>query len=425
MVFMPPRHGKSELVSRRFPAYLFGRNPHEQVIACSYADSLAASMNRDVQRIIDSAEYQAIFPKTRLSGKNTRTASQQAWLRNSSEFEIVGEGGYYKSAGVGGGITGRGFHTGIIDDPYKDEKEASSPTVRAGVWEWYTSTFLSREEADANIVLTLTRWHMHDLASQILEADGADAWEVLNLPALAEGKLHPVDPRKDGEALWPEKYSEVTLKKKKKTMPASQWEALYQQRPIPKGGSTFKLEWIKPEHYVTALPAGLRTVWYWDNAGTAGGGAHTAGALLGEKDGLFYVLRIVKGQWSAAERESVKRACAEWAKSKYRTLTIWNEQEPGSGGKEQFEATVRTLAGFTVKADKVTGDKATRAEPFAAQMEVGNVRFFQDPDHNYLGEFLDELESFPRGRFKDQCDAASGAFAKLCDTKQKGKVTIL
>lgn len=419
MIFMPPRHGKSELVSRRFPAYLLGRNPHEQVIACSYADSLAAAMNRDVQRIIDSPEYQAIFPQTRLSGKNTRTASKQAWLRNSSEFEIVGHGGYYKSAGVGGGITGRGFSTGLIDDPYKDEKEASSPTVRAGVWEWYTSTFLSREEKDAKIAVTLTRWHMHDLAAQILEADGKDNWVILNFPAIAEGKLHPVDPRKDGMALWPEKFDEATLAKKRKTMPASQWEALYQQRPVPKGGSTFKLEWIKPEHIVDAVPAGMRTLWYWDNAGTKDGGAHTAGALMGVKDGIYYVLQVVKGQWSAAERESVKRAKAEWARSKYKTTTIWNEQEPGSGGKEQFETTARNLVGFTVKADKVTGDKATRAEPLAAQMEVGNIRFFRDPDHDYLGDLFNEMESFPRGRFKDQCDATSGAFAKLCEQPQE------
>lgn len=422
IVEAPPRHTKSELVSRRFPAWLLGRNPDEHIIACSYSHTLASAMNRDVQRIMSTDEYKLIFPQTQLFGKNVRTMADGSWLRNNEIFEVVDRRGYYRSAGVGGGITGLGFSVGIIDDPIKDEKEASSPTIQESVWEWYTSTFLTRAEKDARQIITMTRWNLNDLVGRILsEGDMPDGLEIVRLPAIAEGDLHADDPRSEGDALWPSEFPVEKLEERRKRMPASQWAAMYQQNPVPKGGSTFKIEWIKPDHYVDAVPAGMRTLWYWDNAGTAGGGAHTAGALMGVHGGLFYVLRVVRGQWSAAERESVKRACAEWAKGRYGTTTVWNEIEPGSGGKEQFEATVRNLAGFAVKGDKVTGDKESRAEPFAAQMEVGNVRFFRDPDHGYLTDVLNELSTFPKGRYKDQVDALAGAFAKLTERKEEAR----
>jgi len=421
----PPRHGKSELVSRRLPAYILGKNPNAKIIATSYAHSLAASMNRDVQRIMDSSTYQAIFPKTRLSGKNVKTSSRSSWLRNSEEFEVVDAEGSYKCAGVCGGITGKGFDFGFIDDPYKDEKEASSPVVQQAVWEWYTSTFFTRQEKDAAIVITLTRWNMKDLVSLILQQEreqGTDSeWTILRLPAIAEGVLHPDDPRQEGEALWSEKYDIAKLLQMKRTMPISQWSAMYQQEPVPKTGRIFNLAWIKQEHKVNVLPAQLKTLWYWDNAGTEDGGARTCGALVGKADGLYYIIKIIKGQWSAATRESVKLHNANMAREKYGTQVVYCEQEPGSGGLEQFEATQRFLDGFAVYKDKVTGDKAERAKPFASQLEVGNVRFLDDPDDRWLNSFLDELYMFPNGRFKDQVDAVSGAIAKLAATKAEGK----
>ena len=117
MIFMPPRYGKTELASRRFPAYILGKRPNSQIIATSYGATLAQDINRDVQRIIDSDLYQEVFPETKLYGKNVRTVSSGTYLRNSEIFEVVNHKGFYKSAGVGGGITGKGFNFGIIDDP--------------------------------------------------------------------------------------------------------------------------------------------------------------------------------------------------------------------------------------------------------------------------------------------------------------------
>lgn len=144
MLTMPPRHGKSELASRRFPAYALGRYPDLSIISTSYAADLSSRMNRDVQRVIDSPEYRELFPGTALYGKNTRTIGDGSYLRNSDIFEVVGHAGCYRSAGVGGGITGMGGHIVIVDDPFKDRASADSPTIRQNVWDWYTSTLYTR-----------------------------------------------------------------------------------------------------------------------------------------------------------------------------------------------------------------------------------------------------------------------------------------
>lgn len=245
MVFMPPQHGKSELVSRRLPAYIHGRNPDARIIACSHNASLASTMNRDVQRIIDDDAYRLLFPGTQLYGKNVRSDRHGSYLRNSDIFEVVGHTGYYKSAGVCGSITGRGFNVGIIDDVFKDRREADSPAIREAVNNWYTSTFRTRRGKDASILLTMTRWHPDDLAGWLLamaEADPkADQWTVLCFPAVCDSP-GPDDPRQPGEALWPARFPLNDLEAQKAAN-LSDWYALYQQEP--RSGSS--LEW--PDSY--------------------------------------------------------------------------------------------------------------------------------------------------------------------------------
>jgi len=234
MVFMPPRHGKSELVSRRLPAFILGRDPDASLIACSYSSDLASRMNRDVQRIIDSDEYRRIFPGTRLYGKNVRTIADGAYLRNSDIFEVVGHRGVYRSAGTGGGITGMGFDVGIIDDPIKNRADAESATVQRGLWEWYTSTFYTRKAPRARILLTLTRWHVNDLAGRLLDLAAndprADQWVVIDFPALCD-RIAADDPRQTGEALWPARYPLDELERMRAGMGEYDWLALMQQRP--------------------------------------------------------------------------------------------------------------------------------------------------------------------------------------------------
>lgn len=185
MIFAPPRSGKSELFSRRFPAWAFGKNPDLQIIACSYSADLASRMNRDVQRIMDDEIYHSIFPESSLNNKRISTLSGQA-LRNSEIFEILGHSGAYRSAGVGGGITGMGADIAIIDDPIKDAKEANSETVRNGVWDWYSSTLYTRLSPRSGVLLGMTRWHEDDLAGRLIEEakNGGDQWRIIKFPPL-------------------------------------------------------------------------------------------------------------------------------------------------------------------------------------------------------------------------------------------------
>jgi hypothetical protein len=240
MIFCPPRHGKSELVSRRLPAYILGRNPDAPIITASYGADLARRMNRDVQRIIDSPSYQEIFPQTRLFGKNIRTLAGGSWLRNSDEFEIVEYSGYYRGAGVGGAITGMGMMYGIIDDPVKNRQDASSATIRQGLWDWYVSTFRTRLAPGGGILITVTTWHEDGLEARLLKlaesSPNADQWTVIRLPAIAEEPVASYDIRQPGEALWPGRYDNDELESTRLTLGSYEWNALYQQRPNPDSG---------------------------------------------------------------------------------------------------------------------------------------------------------------------------------------------
>jgi len=258
MVLMPPQHGKSELVSRRLPAFAFGRNPNERIIACSHTYDLASDMNADVQRIMDSDSYRVLFPQTRLPRPGERESGERPEKRTSGVFRITGHEGRYRSAGVGGGITGMPCSLGIIDDPIKSREQADSPTYREKVWRWYTNDFYPRLGKDARVLLTHTRWHRDDLAGRLLARQkdrGADQWTVLELPAIAgEEPKHADDRRKPGEALWPDFKSAADLEIIRRQDPRA-FSALYQQDPSTAGGSEWPTSyfgdwiWCSPEKW--------------------------------------------------------------------------------------------------------------------------------------------------------------------------------
>ena len=253
MVFMPPQHGKSQLVSRHLPAYLLGIDPTKKIAGCSYSSSLSASFNRDIKRIIAEEPYMSVFPDTQINAKNAATDAKGAWLNNSEIFEIIEHKGFYKNVGVGGSLTGTAVDVGIIDDPVKDAKEADSPTIRQRVWDWYDTVFCTRLHNHSQQLLTMTRWHRDDLAGRILKSDNAKDWEILKLPAIKEAVTHHfLDKRKEGEALWEARHSaEKILSRTERT-----FKALYQQDPMPpKGGLVFENTRI-----VNAFPSDLKRI---------------------------------------------------------------------------------------------------------------------------------------------------------------------
>jgi predicted phage terminase large subunit-like protein len=387
-IFLPPQHGKSSLATVRYPVWRLEREPGLRVAVACYNQTHA---NRFSRRSLGIAKTRGI----RLDPKRQAV----------DEWETA-TGGGLRAVGVGSGITGNPVDLLIIDDPVKSREEAESEAYRERCWDWYADDLYTRLQPGAAIVLIMTRWHLDDLAGRILGGPGAEDWEVVNLPAEAEAG----DPlgREPGEALCPERFDAAALADRRRVLGPSYY-ALYQQRPVPREGGMVKREWLS--HAVPAVPAGCQFVRYWDKAGTAGGGDYTAGVLMGRDHlGIFYVADVVHGQWAAVDRERIILATAGSDRATYGTVRVVIEQEPGSGGKESAESTIRALAGYVVTADRPTGDKGIRLEPFAAQAGAGNVRLVTAP---WNREYIEELTTFPAARHDDQVDATAGAFNLL------------
>lgn len=238
-----PTHN-SEIISRSFPAYALGYNPDLKIVGTSYSANLAEQFSRSIQRVIDSPEYQSIFPDTYLNGSNVRT-DVRGYLRNVDIFETVGHKGFYKAVGVGGSLTGTPVDIAIIDDPVKDAMTAYSPVSRERVWDWYTSVLLTRLHNASNQLFIMTRWHEDDLAGRILKKE-PDKWTVLSIPAIRESldDGNDFDPRKVGEALWPGRHSLERLLDARNRSPRF-FSALYQQHPTIEGGNIIKEQWFR------------------------------------------------------------------------------------------------------------------------------------------------------------------------------------
>lgn len=395
----PPQHGKSELIVD-FISWIAGHEPNWQTVFASFSERLGVRSNLKLQRIFDSTVYRLIFPKTKINVSN-KVAGNGQYLRNKELLEYVGHKGYFRNTTVGGPITGESLDMGVIDDPIKGRAEANSDTIREKNWNWLTDDMFTRFSDKAALLIILTRWHEDDVVGRLINEKELGC-KVISYKAIAEkNEKH----RKAGEALFPQLKSLEFLLKRKALMLRSHWEALYQQNPIIGEGNFFA-----PANLiiVDAVPKLLEVVRYWDKAGTEGGGAYTAGCKIGRlTDGRFIILDITRGQWGAGKREKMIKLTAE---TDGYECPVWIEQEPGSGGKESAENTISNLAGWPVRADPATGSKVTRAIPVAAQIENGNVLMLRA---EWNGPFIKELLPFPNGKYKDQCDALSGAFNKL------------
>ena len=373
MIFMPPRHGKSELASKRFPAWCLGRDPRRQIIAASYNSDLANDFGRNVRNIVGSPEFTEVF-----NGVSLATDSAAANRMNTNK------GGAYVAAGVGTAITGRGANIALIDDPLKDREEADSQRRRDLVWDWYRSTLFTRLMPNGAVVLIQTRWHEDDLAGRLLEAEG-DQWEVLDLPAIS----------KQDEALWPEWYPLPVLERIKATIGAREWSALYQQQPQPDEGTYFQRDWFKTWE---KLPD-LRYYGTSDYAVTDGGGDYTVHTIWGvDSSGALYRVAQWRGQTTADVWIEEKLNLI----AKYKPLAWFGEAgvirkaiEPMLK-RRMLERRVHCRLEWIAS----VADKPTRARAFQAMASMGRV--FMEP-----GADLSEFLVFPAGKHDDEVDTAS------------------
>jgi predicted phage terminase large subunit-like protein len=398
----------SEIISRRLPAFIFGNNPDAKVISCSYSADLAGMINRDVQRIIDLPEYKRLFPKTRLNSENVRTQSG-SYLRNSDLFEIVGYRGQYRSAGVGGGVTGMGCHYLLIDDPIKNQEEADSPTMRQKVWDWYTTTAYTRLEKNGKVCLVMTRWHQDDLAGRLLsvaESDHtADQWVVLNLPAICENPKHPDDQREVGDPLWPNKYDLKRLEAIRSSIGQRAWSALFQQRPSVAGGNIFKSQaW----QYWRKLPEKFDAICQsWDlafkNKVTSD---FVAGHIWAKCGADFYLVdRICKRLSFTESCEAIKNMTAKWPQVRRKLV------EAKANGDAVVDHLKHQVPGLILV--EPHGGKTARANAIAPYQESGNL-YLPAPDlAPWVNQFIDVCENFPNVDHDDDVDAMSQAILHL------------
>ena len=414
MVFEPPRHSKTELFQRRFPAFILGRQPNAKIIGTSYSAELASANCVDVQRIIESPEYEQLFPDTKLPKRGRGK-------RDSTTFELARGRGGYRSAGVGGPITGFGFNFGLIDDPLKNREEAESLTVTEKQYAWYTSTFYTRmDSVSAPIILSMTRWHPNDLAGKLLSLaksdPTADQWTVISLPAILdqEQQRYAGDERQIGEALWPKRFPIDHLLKVKQNVGAYDWEALYQQRPYPAGGAKIpvtKFKVIEREQ----CPKELQWANFTDLAVSAKTSADfTVNGFIAYdwESGNVYLRDVIRGQW-------------EWPQSrKLLTQRFINERYLGWHGPAGVEKagqqqaliddlnSIRELVALplTFEACEVDKDKLTRALPWIAKVDAGKFYLVQGP---WLNDFIAECSLFTGAGdlHDDQVDMVSGAYA--------------
>jgi len=414
MVFAPPQHGKSELVSTRLPPFWLGRHPDLPVILTSYGGALAFRNSRAARGVVEEPSYGQIFPSIR-TDPNSRAVDR---------WKIDRHRGFVVAAGVGGPITGHGAGIGIIDDPVQSWAQAQSSTFRDSVWEWYQGTFRTRIWEGGAIVLIMTRWHQDDLAGRLLLDQGAD-WTVLHYPAVCDDPDNDPLGRREGEPLSPSRYSIEELESIKEDVGPSVWTAEYQGRPAPPEGAFFKVDLIQ---WVMDMPPDpTKVVRYWDLAATekkmGRDPDYTVGSLWSQDGHMFTFRDIVRGQWRPKEVESQVLQTTLLDHRKYGDkYTIVIEEEPGAAGKHLVDHYTSLLAGFNIKSERASGSKPVRAQPLSAQVEAKHVQWVIAPWNN---DAMTEFRFFPVGLKDDIVDSSAGAFNELARGPRWKKISFL
>ena len=392
MVLMPPRHGKSELVSLRFPVWYLGRNPTRAIVQAGYAESIALAHSRKARDIFITPEVERLFPNIRYRperpGQETIVPERQA----AHEWGTK-QGGSYYAVGIGGGLTGRGFDIGIIDDPVKDDEEASSQTIREKVWEWYTKVFKTRAEPGAAEIVVMTRWHPDDLVGRLLEQAKNDTienqWTILHFPAT-----------ENGEALWPERYPNKALEQIRITIGSRAFEALYQGRPTISKGQIFKREWWQ---YYREFPSTDRLIHSWDTAfKEKAQNDYSVCTVWGETYNGYYLKDVWRDK---VEFPELKRVAIALAERDNPVVVLVEDKASGQSLVQELQRNTR----IPVLPIKVDGDKVARAYATTPLIEAGKV--YLPEKASWLFDYIEELSAFPNATHDDQVDSTTQALS--------------
>ena len=420
IINVPPGSTKSITCSHIFPAWCWTKWHWMRFITASYSSALALESADYCRDIIRSAMFQQLYPDIDIK-EDKDTKSNFKIIKKVSQAkrgQSIQLGGGRYSTSVGGTLMG--FHGDIIivDDPLNPQQAVSDIELgNANRWMEQTLPTRKTNKDITPTILIMQRLHQDDPSGHMLAKQKENVRHI-SLPGECINYKNQVNPpelikkySKDG-LLDPIRLSWKALKDLETDLGQYGYAGQIGQNPTPPGGGMFKVDRFTIMTTLINPDEIGKTIRWWDKAGTADAGAYTAGVKMSLlTSGKWLVQDVKRGRWSSEVREQIIRTTAE-ADGPY--TYIWMEQEPGSGGKESAENTIRNLAGFSVYAERSTGDKTFRADPYSVQVNNGNVILMSGL---WNRDFIEEHRFFPYSTYKDQVDAAGGAFSKLVARK--------
>lgn len=415
MIFAPPRHGKSEIVSRRLPVFHLGHNPDHEVLIASYGQDLADGHSRAARTMARDPDVVARLPGL---GHSTPSGAPELMSRDN-EWEVQapdGRRGRCKAVGVGGPVTGRGANMLIIDDPVKSAAEARSPTMRETTWSWYRQDAYTRLAPGGGVLLMMTRWHDDDLAGRILahQKEDGEEWEILHFPAIAE---EDEPDRRAGEALHEERYPLAALQKIRAVLGEYGFASLYQQRPQPATGGMIRREWFANRYTSPpdVMAQGCQEIAISVDSAKKGGASNDYHAIhvWGRKDARRTLLGRRAGRWEYPTFEqALDGEIAHWSgfcrSCRIPFIVLVEDTANGATYIQLHRSRIQNLIPFspneTPGKDK---GKEARAVYLQHPAEAGQVDLPDATQAPWVEDLLDWWCAFPLGAHDDDVDAAS------------------
>jgi len=411
IINIPPGTTKSITCSVMFPVWCWTNWSWMRFICGSYSAALSldhAELSRDLVR---SDKYKRLFPH--LDIKQDKDTKSNFRIQETLEDGTVTLGGNRYTTSVGGTLTGFHGHILLVDDPL-NPKEAISDTKVKAANHWMEQTLSTRkvDKAITPTILIMQRLHQNDPTGHWLDKKKENVRHIC-LPGEIKNYKQYVKPvelidKYENKLLDPVRMPWIVLKDMEMDLGQYGYAGQIGQNPTPPAGGMFKVDFFQIIDTPPATPDIVETIRYWDKAATKDGGAYSCGVKMSRlKNNKMLIWDVKRGQWATEMRENHIRKTAEADGNR---VQVYHEQEPGSGGKESAQATTRNLIGFVSTADKPTGDKIFRADPYSVQVNNGNVMLMRG---DWNTAFIEEHRFFPFGTLKDQVDASSGAFNKL------------
>lgn len=394
-ISMPPRFGKSQLTSRLFPAWVLGRNSNSNIIFSTYAQDFADDFGRVVRNYLADEKFKYIF-------ENCNLSRDSASVKKFS----INEGGGYFAVGAGGPITGRGGDIVILDDVHKNREEANSKTIRKKIIDWFNSTLYTRLSPEGRIVIIGTRWHEDDLIGNI--KDSQDDFEIINMPALDE----------NNNSLWPSQWPLKRLEKIKKDIGTYEWNALYQQRPVPEEGGIIKKEWIKT---YKELPYVLNYSWSWDTAIKSGSdNDYSVGLLFAECENGYYLVDMYREKLEYPELRKMVQAFYNKHPS---AEVLVEDKASGQQIVQDFKRLGNMPVIPVVPGKDMPKTKEERMRLVSPSFEAGKV--FIPEDAKFFADFVSEVVYFPSVKHDDICDAMTQYLARKLNSQRRPNIRVL